>query len=139
MKKLLTLSGQRADLGLLIIRVAIGASMMVHGLPKLQGGPERWEGIGSNMENLGIAFGYTFWGFMAGFAEFIGGLLVIIGLATRPAVLLLIFTMAVATLRHVVAGDGFRGWSHAAELGIVFLGLYFTGPGKYSLDKRILN
>ncbi|MEL6537087.1 MAG: DoxX family protein [Bacteroidota bacterium] len=137
MKKQLTLSGKRADVGLFIIRVALGASMMVHGLPKLQGGPAGWEKLGHTMEILGITFAYPFWGFMAAFAEFFGGLLVIVGLATRPAILLLVITMAIATLRHVMAGDGFGGWSHAAELGAVFLGLYFTGPGKYSLDQRL--
>ncbi len=59
--------------GLLLLRVGIGVSIFFHGLPKMTGGPETWTAIGGTMSNLGINFAPAFWGFMAAFAETIGG------------------------------------------------------------------
>ncbi|PRY04005.1 putative oxidoreductase [Pontibacter ummariensis] len=123
------------DLGLLLLRVGIGVMFILHGWPKLEAGPERWTAIGQNMALLGIDFAPTFWGFMAGFAEAVGGLLILLGLFFRPSCLLLVITMLVATLRHASAGDGFGGYSHALEAAILFAALLLIGPGKYSLDK----
>ena len=78
--------------GLLLLRVGIGVSIFFHGLPKITGGPETWTAIGGTMSNLGINFAPTFWGFMAAFAETIGGILFALGLFFRPAALLLIGT-----------------------------------------------
>ncbi len=122
--------------GLLLGRVGLGAMMMFHGMPKLMGGPEKWAGIGSSMHNFGIDFLPAFWGFMAGFAEGIGGLLIVLGLLFRPAALLIIVTLAVALKHHLSAGDGLMGASHAIETGLAFVMLLFLGPGKYSVDKK---
>ena len=62
------------------------------------------------------------------------GAALVLGLFTRVTCFLLFFTMLVATVRHYAAGDGFGGWSHAAEVGIVFFALIFIGPGRFSLD-----
>lgn len=124
------------DFGLLIIRVGIGALFILFGFPKITGGPEFWAQIGSAMSNFGVDFGHTFWGFMAALAEFGGGILMIFGLFFRVAMLLLIFTMFVAFYFHFAKGDGFQEWSHAVEFLIVFLGLFFTGPGRLSVDKE---
>lgn len=123
------------DIGLLILRLGIGVMFIMHGLPKITGGPERWEALGGAMGALGIHFIPVFWGFMAAFAEFFGGIFLIFGLLWRPATFLLFFTMLVAALFHLERGDGFKGSAHAIELGIVFLGLFFTGPGKYIIRK----
>jgi putative oxidoreductase len=124
--------------GLLVIRVGIGIMFIFHGLPKLMGGPDKWNAIGGAMETLGISFLPAFWGFMAGFAETIGGLLLILGLAFIPAALMMAFTMFVAFLKHYFGGDGFIGFSHAFEAMILFIGLAITGPGKYRLSKLIV-
>ncbi|MDX5423116.1 MAG: DoxX family protein [Hymenobacteraceae bacterium] len=122
--------------GLLLLRIGIGVMFFFHGWPKLSGGPERWERLGQNMELFGMDFLPAFWGFMAGFAEAIGGALLALGLFFRPTCMLLLITMIVATTRHVVAGDGFGGYSHALEAAILFFSLLFIGPGKYSLDHQ---
>lgn len=124
-------------LGLLVMRVGIGITIFLHGLPKLMGGPEAWEGLGGTMATFGITFAPTFWGFMAAFAEAIGGLLLAVGLFARPVAFLLIGTMVVAVGMHVSKGDGFSGYGHALDLLIVFAGLLLTGPGKYSLDAKL--
>src|SRR5689334_1712788 len=107
------------DLGLLILRVGIGLMFMFHGWPKITGGSEMWTSIGGSMGNLGIDFAPTFWGFMAAFAEFFGGLLLVLGLFFRITNVLLVFTMIVAAIVHLKGDDGFGGASHAIEAGIL--------------------
>lgn len=124
--------------GLLFIRIGIGIMFIFHGLPKLAGGPDKWAAIGTAMESLGIYFLPAFWGFMAGFAEAVGGLFLILGLAFVPTTLLMAFTMLIAFLKHYFGGDGFIGFSHALEAMILFVGLAITGPGKYRLSKLIV-
>jgi len=121
------------DIGLLILRVGIGASFMVHGFPKLAGGADKWARLGKAMEVFGVDFAPVFWGFMAAFSEFGGGLLLALGLVFRPACGLLLSTMVVAAAMHIDRGDGFVKASHAIESGVVFLSLWMIGPGRHIL------
>lgn len=124
------------NFGLLVLRIGLGACMLLlHGLPKMMGGPEVWEKVGSAMGNIGITFFPIIWGFMAALVETVGGLFLIIGLWYRPVTILLFFTMVVAALNHLYGGDGVKVASHSMELAFVFFGLTFIGPGKYSVDK----
>jgi putative oxidoreductase len=118
------------------MRLGLGVMMIVHGYPKLAGGPPMWEKLGGAMASFGLHDFPQFWGFMAAFAEGIGGVLLILGLFFRPACLLLLITMIVATMKHMNAGDGISKASHAIELGIVFMGLFIIGPGRFSIDKK---
>ena len=124
------------DIGLLIMRIGLGGMMITHGYPKLMGGPEKWSKLGGAMANLGIHDFPAFWGFMGGFAEGFGGALVVLGLFFRPACALIVFTMIVAALSHFSKGDGLQGAGHAIDLAFAFFGMMFTGPGRFSLDRR---
>ena len=128
--------GKYRNTGLLIVRVGLGIMFMIHGFPKIMGGPEGWTGLGGSMKVIGIDFLPIFWGFMAAATETFGGFLLLLGLFFRPVNILLVFTMLIATLVHFGKGDGLSGASHAIELGIVFFSLIFIGPGKYSIDKK---
>ena len=128
--------GNYRSTALLIMRVGLGAAMIMYGYPKLLGGPAMWSKIGLSMGDIGIHFAPTFWGFMAAFAEAIGGLLVVLGLFFRPACFLILFTLAMATLHHVKAHDEFMKVLHPLELAVAFTGLFLLGPGRYSIDKK---
>lgn len=130
------------DLGLLIIRLGIGISMLAfHGWGKITAGPERWTKLGGEMAHFGIRFLPTFWGLMAALAESLGSVLLILGLLFRPAAGVLALTMLVAVVRHLnlpadAAGAGWSGASHALELLAVYLGFVLIGPGKYALGPK---
>ena len=123
-----------------MLRITLGLFFLwAHGWAKLAGGIETWHGLGAAMKHFGITFWPTFWGFMATMAETAGIVLIIIGLAFRPACLLVSATMAVAGIHMWHSHKGFTeslsAASHAWELGIVFFSLIFLGPGKYSIDR----
>lgn len=127
-----------SDAALLVARLGIGASFIAHGWPKISGGTEIWTKLGGRFAAVsGLDLFPAFWGFMAAFAEFGGGIFLILGLLTRPASFLLCCTMIVAGLWHAHNGDGFSGYSHALEMGFVFFALFFIGAGKYSVDEHL--
>jgi putative oxidoreductase len=126
-----------ADLGLLVLRLGLGVMLVVHGYPKLMGGPEKWTALGGAMQSFGIDFAPTAWGLAAAVAETIGGQLLALGLLFRWACAALLLTMLVAAVSHLAAGEGFNAYSHALELGFVLLGLLLVGPGKYSADQQL--
>jgi putative oxidoreductase len=136
--KLFSSEGVAKDFGLLLIRIGIATSIFVfHGYDKMTGGPERWAGTGGAMANLGIAFMPVAWGFLAAFAETVGAILVVLGPLFRFATLMLAFNMFVAAMMHLNLpadnpASGWSGASHAIELMVVFLGLFFTGPGRFA-------
>src|ERR1700753_480185 len=84
------------NLGLLILRIGLGILFIYHGLPKLLGGPENWEKLGTAAGAVGIHFLPIFWGFLCAVTETIGGILVVVGLAFRPACLLMTVNLIVA-------------------------------------------
>jgi putative oxidoreductase len=124
------------DFGLLLLRVGLGVMFVYHGAPKLAGGPEAWTGLGGAMANFGVTSMPALWGFMAAVSELGGGICLILGLAVRPACLLMLATMVVAARYHLAAGDGLDGAAHAIESGIVFLALVIVGPGRFSIDRK---
>jgi putative oxidoreductase len=140
MKKLLSNLQINLNLGLLVVRLGIGLSILgFHGYGKLTGGPEVWKMVGGAMGNLGLSFLPVFWGFLAMAAEFAGSILIMLGVLFRPATLVLAFTMFVAVIMHLNMpaenpNAGWSGASHALELLIVYVGLFLTGPGKYAFS-----
>ncbi len=122
---------------LFIMRVGFGIVYMLHGWPKISGGPGLWTSLGENMSVVGVGFIPVFWGFMAAVAEFFGGFFLILGLLTRPVALMMLFTMLVATLMHVQAGDPLNTVLHPLKGLLVFAALFFSGAGKYSVDNML--
>ena len=123
------------DVGLLVLRIGIGASFVYfHGWKKMAGGIPTWEKLGSNMAMIGITFLPWVWGFLAAFAELVGGMMLAVGLFVRPFAFMLAFVMFIAVLRHYNAGEPY---SYPLEVGFVFLGLLIGGGGKLVFSNLI--
>jgi putative oxidoreductase len=127
------------DFALLIGRVAIGLCFVVHALGKLGIiGSGTLDGFASWLEELGVPMPAV-QARVAMASEFVGGLLLAFGLATRPACLVLIITMPVAGIvGH--RGDGYLitndppGAEYTINLAVVCLMFLLIGPGAISLD-----
>lgn len=131
MVKKLLYSEDKSDWGLLVLRVGIGIAFMVHGYPKVfMGGAA---GLAKGLAAAGIPGGIAA-AYLAGIAEFFGGIALILGILTRPNTAVLAFTMLVALWFHLSKGDAFIKYSHALESCILFVALLISGPGRFSLD-----
>jgi putative oxidoreductase len=132
---------QRPDLGLLIIRAALAVVLIIAGWNKFQGGEATLNAVGANIKYMGIEPGTNnvvtfFFGIMAAGAELVGGLLLLIGFLFRSASVPLIVTMLVATLyKFQTSGGDFTQYGYPLVVLLVLVGLLFTGPGKYCLQK----
>ena len=131
--KYLFITSDDGNLGLLLLRVFLGAAMLTHGIPKITAGPEMWEGVGGVMTKLGAPGPAVFWGFMAAVAESVGALFLLLGAFTTIASFLIAFTMGIAAfVAH--AADPFD----VKEKALLFLfgALLFLlkGAGRYSVD-----
>lgn len=125
-------STQLHNFGLLILRVFAGFSMaFAHGLGKL---PVSDKFIGG-VENLGLP-APTFFAWAAALSEFLGGILVALGLITRPSAFFLTITMLVAAFGTHLA-DPFGRKEKALLFAVAFLFVFLQGGGKYSLDNLL--
>jgi putative oxidoreductase len=136
MKKLLfnteTHYSKSLNLGLLSLRLGAGLIMaFAHGLGKLPPADGFIGFVGSLGFPAPVAFAW-----LAGLSEFIGALFVSLGLGTRVSSLFLAVTMAVAAF-GAHGADPFAKQEKAILYLIMFLTLFFTGPGKYSVDALI--
>lgn len=121
-------------LGLLCIRVGIGVLIAIHGYGHLVAGRGTWQWLGSQLRHIGITFAPTIWGFFGSCIECFGGVLIMVGLATRLTALLLVMFFLVALLFHLKSKDPFKTYSHPLAFLIILVGLFIAGGGPYSLD-----
>jgi putative oxidoreductase len=126
----------KEDAGKLILRVALGVFMLLHGIAKLRDGVD---GIGGMLQAHGLP-GFIAYGVYIG--EVLAPLLVIAGFHARVGAALMAITMVVAiALAH--AGELFelgRGGGWALELQGFFLftsiAVTLIGPGRFAINRK---
>lgn len=126
---------KKLNIALLILRIGIGIVFIKHGLPKLNGGPEMWKGLGGSMRHLGITFLPAFWGFMAMVAELFGGICLILGIYPRLVAIFMLFTMLVAAISEIAEGQKLTDMLELFQLTVVLIFILIVGGGKYVLVK----
>ncbi len=125
----------------LALRLPAGVIFAAHGAQKLFGlfGGYGLEGTGQFMASLGLEPGYLM-ALLAGSAEFFGGLALLVGLAVRPAALVLAFTMVIAIVTTHLANGLFmsnNGYEFGLSLLAISVALLFNGAGRYALDNLV--
>ncbi len=135
LKAYLQRPGRLASVGLLLLRLTIGALMIHHGQEKLAD-PQQF--ADTYVASLHLPFP-LFFAYAAGFSELIGSWLVILGLMTPLGALALSGTMTVAAYQHISTA-GFN--IYVLELVLLYLGgslaLLCNGPGRFSFDAGIV-
>jgi putative oxidoreductase len=122
-----------ADVGLLWLRVLMGLGIMTHGYPKVFGG--RVQGLAKGVAEMGLPMPELM-AWAAALSEFVGGLLVVIGLATRPAAFLILVTMTVAAfIAH--GADPLSKKELALAYWTIAGTLVLTGAGPFALDHYV--
>ena len=117
-------------LGLLIFRLGFSLGLMTHGYGKFL---NVINGKFKFSDPIGIGISPSL--ILASFGEFIAPVFIIFGWKTRLFSIFPALTMLVAfTIVH--DGDPFSRKEKSLMYLIAFITIYFTGPGKYSLDKE---
>ncbi len=125
------------DLGLLLLRLAVGGPFVGHGLQKVLG---IWGGPGpAGFARVLDGYGFTdptLLSWVTGLTELLGGGLVVLGLVTPLAAAGLLAVMLNVVLIKVgtpfFAGTG--GWELELVLGLAAAAVVLTGPGRVALD-----
>jgi len=112
-----------------MLRILTGALLVYHGTSKVFGG----------LGNMASSLAERGWpapelqAFMASYVEFAGGVLLIVGLFTRPTALMVVGMFAIIVFVFHGA-DPFA----KQEKALIFMALgvfvFLTGPGKFSVD-----
>jgi putative oxidoreductase len=123
---------KKQDLGLLLLRVAVGVPMiLLHGVKKLP--PS--EGFVTGLGNLGLPLPWAM-GWAAALAETVGALLLVVGLGTRWAAGVLAIAMGVAVfLWH--ANDPLMKKEAAMFYLAACMAMVLQGGGNWALERLI--
>ncbi|MCZ8181309.1 MAG: DoxX family protein [Rhizobium sp.] len=121
------------DLVETLLRVVAGVFFMIHGVPKIIDP----FGSAGMVEMLGFYPG-AFWSLMLAITEFFGGILLAIGLFTRPAALAATFVLLVTVYFHwVTIGEGYAGAEKSLLWAAMTLFFVFRGGNVHSVDARL--
>lgn len=116
-----------------ILRVVAGAALVTHGLGKISDP----FGAAGMVEGLGFYPG-AFWSLLLSCTEFFGGLLIVIGLFTRPAAFAAMFVLLVTVWFHwITMGQGYQGAEKSIIWAAIFLFFAIRGGNRHSVDARL--
>ena len=125
-----------SDLGKLLLRIALGVCIVLHGVAKLKGGVD---GIAQGLAAMGLP-GFIAYGVYVG--EIVAPVLLIVGWFARIGAALIavnmIFAIAIAHSAELFKLGPQGGW--ALELQGMYLmtaiALALMGPGRFSINER---
>jgi putative oxidoreductase len=118
--------------GALLLRLALGLSMIVHGYQKVSTQVALHHFI-----HYVVSLGLPYWlGYVSAATEFVGGILVVLGLLTRFVSAIVAINMLVA-LFTVGIHQSFGFYNYILELAAISIMLCFYGAGALALDRRI--
>jgi putative oxidoreductase len=127
--------GGRPAIALVLMRLVMGAAFIFHGWPKIQN-PFGW------MNSMGGSSIPSFMQGLAAFAEFGGGIALILGLLTPIAAFGLVCQMVAALFivhfphhdSFVASGPGQSSYELALVYLVMAISLIVLGPGRFSVD-----
>jgi putative oxidoreductase len=120
-------------LGLLWLRILMGTGIAYHGYQKIFSG--MMERFTQGVAQMGFP-APEFFAWAAALSEFLGGIFIIAGFLTRPSAFFVFSTMTVAAfITH--SADPLDVKELALAYWVIASTLILTGPGKFSIDRKI--
>jgi putative oxidoreductase len=122
------------DLALLLLRLALGAILLYHGLPKIM----NYGATVGGFQSMHVP-APTLTSIYAIISEVIGGILILLGVAVDLAGIIVAIEMLGAIfLVHWSNGFDFTkgGWEHPFSVLVMALAVALAGPGDYSVGGR---
>lgn len=124
------------DVGVLLLRLAFGFQLVNVSWPYISTVEKHLEFV-NYLTTLWFPFpviGAT----VSAYTEFIGGILLILGLWTRPTAILLIINFLVALfIAHIAVNDSYQGTYPVVNLLAANFFFLIHGAGKYSVDTKL--
>jgi putative oxidoreductase len=124
------------DLGKLLLRTVLGILILLHGIAKLQTGVAA---IGTSLANAGVPAAVAYLVYLG---EVVAPVLLVLGLWTRPAALVVAINMLVATLlshsSQIFSLSRSGGWAIELQAMYLFtaLAVALVGAGRFSVAGR---
>ncbi|MGJ7039896.1 putative oxidoreductase [Shinella sp. BE166] len=116
-----------------ILRVAAGLLLVTHGYGKILNP----FGASGMVESLGFYPG-AFWSPLLAATEFFGGVLIAIGLFTRPAAFAAMIVLAVTVYFHgIVQAEGLMGAEKSILWALIMLYFVIRGANSHSVDAKL--
>jgi putative oxidoreductase len=116
-----------------LLRITAGGFLIIHGLPKFG----NLAGVTGMVENLGFYPG-TIWAPLLAITESLGGLLLAIGLFTRPAAFATMIVLLVTVYFHwIFKGEGFGGAEKSLLWAAILFFFALHGANRHSVDAKL--
>lgn len=116
-----------------LLRVVAGLALVVHGAGKIVDP----FGAAQMVESIGFYPG-AFWSLVLACTEFFGGILIAVGLLTRPASFAAFIVLLVTVYYHgVLLGDGYMRTEKSILWSAIFFYFTIRGGNRHSIDAKI--
>jgi len=121
------------DISETVLRVVAGGALAIHGFPKITNP----FGAAGMVESLGFYPG-VFWAPLLAMTEFFGGILIALGLLTRPAAFAGMFVLLVTVYFHwIVREEGYMGAEKSIIWAAILLFFAVRGANRHSVDAKL--
>jgi putative oxidoreductase len=126
--------------GTFLLRLVLGIAMVIHGYGKVIPASGFHGNTFAALNHHGhvvASLGLPYWlGYVSALTEFVGGILVLLGLFTRFSAFMIACDMLAAILL-VTRHHGYSGSEYALALLVIAVMVLFTGAGVMALDRKI--
>jgi len=119
-----------SDWGILVLRIVLGALLLVHGWPKIK----NLRGTGQAFEGMGFKAG-VFWAAVVALVEFVGGLALIAGFFTQIVSFLVAVQFIVIILKLKLPQKSFMSFEFDLLILAASILLLTVGGGALSSDE----
>jgi putative oxidoreductase len=118
------------------MRIGLALLLLIHSLPRLLGGNAQWKSLGTALNFINPGIPVEILGFAVSLLESLAGVSLLTGYLFRVSCVMmtLVFGLFFFNYMHI----GYRTLTlFSLGLGLVFIGLTNTGPGRYAVAVKL--